>query len=64
MDLDDIFPDTKSAGGPSLGEDISALSLVELDERITALREEISRVEAEIASRKAHMSAAEEAFKS
>ncbi|MEL7542924.1 MAG: DUF1192 domain-containing protein [Pseudomonadota bacterium] len=64
MDLEDVFPDPKKEAGPSLGEDLSALSRAELDERIAALRDEILRVEAEITARKSHMSAAEQAFKS
>jgi len=63
MDLDDIFP-TAPASAPTLGEDLSQLSVVDLEERIAALKSEIARVEAEVESRQSHRSAAEQAFKS
>lgn len=63
MDLDDIFP-TNSKDGSTLGEDLSQLSIDDLQGRIAALKEEITRVEREIDSRQSLRSAAEEAFKS
>ena len=51
MDLDEIFPTTK-ADGPALGDQLSELSVAELEERIAALKSEIARVEAEIGTRK------------
>ena len=63
MDTDDLFP-PKRAEGITLGEDISRLSIVELDARIQALEAEIARVEAEKEAKQSFRDAAENAFKS
>jgi uncharacterized small protein (DUF1192 family) len=47
-----------------VGEDLSALSEADLAARIALLREEIARIEAEIAKRGATRSAADAFFKS
>ncbi len=46
-----------------LGEDLSALSLDELAERISLLRQEIDRVEAAIGAKRASAAAADAVFK-
>lgn len=61
MDWDDVRPAPKKA--VTVGEDLSALSIGELDERIAALETEIARVRAEIARKRAHESAAASLFK-
>jgi len=63
MDLDDIFPASKPEGTP-LGAELSQLSIAELQERIEALKAEISRVEQELGARQSFRSAAEDVFKS
>ncbi len=62
MDLDDLFPRKKTAA-VTLGEDISRLSIPDLEERLGALATERSRVEEEIHKRKATLDAAEQIFK-
>lgn len=62
MDSDEIAPRKKPAG-IQLGEDISALSAHELEDRIKRLEEEIARSKAEIVARNATRSAAENFFK-
>lgn len=61
MDWDDV-----SAKKPviTVGENLTALSLAELDQRIASLSAEIERVRAEIAKKKAHEAAAAAIFKS
>jgi uncharacterized small protein (DUF1192 family) len=61
MDWDELAP--KPAKGIMLGEDLKRLSLAELDARILALQQEIERVEAERAAKKAHEAAAAAIFK-
>ena len=61
MDWDELKP--KPAKGITLGEDLTSLSVAELQARIAALREEIARVEAELAAKKAHEAAAASIFK-
>ena len=61
MDWDDIRP--KPAKGIMLGEDLTSLSVGELEARIAALQQEIARVEAERAAKKAHEAAAAALFK-
>jgi uncharacterized small protein (DUF1192 family) len=61
MDWDDIRP--KTAKAITLGEDLTSLSVAELDARIAALQTEIARVEAERAAKKAHEAAAAALFK-
>ena len=63
MDLDDVAPRKKPAG-IVLGEDLSRLSVEDLQERLRLLADERARVEAEIATKKALRSAADAAFKS
>ena len=58
---DEGLPKKKAAH--VLGEDLAALSLHELDERIALLRAEIVRIEAAIASKKASASIADTFFK-
>ncbi|MFO1170735.1 MAG: DUF1192 domain-containing protein [Hyphomicrobiaceae bacterium] len=62
MDLDDLFSKKKSAA-VQLGEDISRLSIPDLEERLAALAGERQRVEEEIHKRRASLSAAEDVFK-
>jgi uncharacterized small protein (DUF1192 family) len=47
-----------------LGEDLTSLSVEELGRRIALLKEEIARLEAEIATKSAHRSAADRFFRS
>ena len=61
MDWDDLAPKPKRS--VTLGEDLRTLSVAELVERIAALREEIERVEGEVAAKKAHEAAAAAVFK-
>jgi uncharacterized small protein (DUF1192 family) len=61
MDWDDIRP--KAAKAITLGEELASLSVAELDARIAALQQEIARVEAERAAKKAHEAAAAALFK-
>ena len=61
MDWDDLAPKPKKA--VTLGEDLKTHSVAELAERIAALREEIERVEGELAAKKAHEAAAAAIFK-
>ena len=64
MDLDDLFPDRKKDPLAELKrQDLDPLSIDELNERITLLKEEIARVEAHMDSASKHRSAAEELFK-
>jgi len=66
MDLDDLQPRKKlpeNLVGIVLGEDISALSAHELEQRIGRLEEEVARCRQAIAERHATKSAAENFFK-
>ena len=47
----------------TLGEDLRTLSVAELEARISALRDEIKRVERELEAKKAHEAAAASLFK-
>ncbi len=60
MDWDE--PKAKIAKGSSVGEDLSKLSIVELDERIALLRAEILRIEHTIISKKRTTAAAAALF--
>ena len=62
MDLDDLQP-RKKLPEIVLGEDISALSAHELEQRIARLEEEVARCRQAIAARHATKSAAENFFK-
>ncbi|MGE0564006.1 MAG: DUF1192 domain-containing protein [Pseudolabrys sp.] len=46
-----------------IGQELTLLSVEELSERIALLRDEISRLEADIAKKKASRSAADDVFK-
>ncbi len=46
-----------------LGQDLALLSVAELSERIRLLKEEIARLEAEMASKRASQTAADAFFK-
>jgi uncharacterized small protein (DUF1192 family) len=61
MDLDDLEP--KKTKRYELGQDLSKLSVGELKAVIEALKDEIARVEATLASKQSSKSAAEAAFK-
>lgn len=60
MDIEDSDPKTKK---PKL-RNLDPLGVEELQNYIAELREEIARVEADIARKKKHLSAAESLFKS
>lgn len=62
MDLDDLQP-RKKLPDIVLGEDISALSAHELEQRIARLEEEVARCRQAMAARHATKSAAENFFK-
>ncbi len=61
MDWDEIRP--KPGNTITVGEPLHELSLTDLEERLAALREEIRRVEQEIAAKRAHEEAASALFK-
>ena len=61
MDWDDVKP--KAGKSIVVGEDLSRLSLAELEQRIAALEQEIVRVQAERTAKKAHENAAAALFK-
>jgi uncharacterized small protein (DUF1192 family) len=64
MDLDELFPSKPDDPLLLLGrQDLDPLSLAELDERIEALKAEITRVEAHIERVRSHRSVAEDLFK-
>jgi uncharacterized small protein (DUF1192 family) len=46
-----------------VGESLESLSVAELEARISLLQREIERVQAELAAKKAHTSAADAVFK-
>jgi uncharacterized small protein (DUF1192 family) len=62
MDWDE--PKRPAAKDITVGDNLATLSIAELDARITALANEIARVEKEIAAKKAHEAAAAAVFKS
>lgn len=53
---------TKKPESVTVGDDLSNLGVAELEARITALRDEIDRVEAEAAKKRAQASAADALF--
>ena len=59
MDIDDLEPRRPSAKP----RDLEALSVEELRDYVAALKAEISRVEAKIAAKQAHLSGAGGLFK-
>lgn len=62
MDWDDILK-PKVVKAVTVGEDLKTLSVAELEARIAVLKEEIARVEAEIAAKRKHEAAAAALFK-
>lgn len=62
MDWDDVLK-PKVVKTVTVGEDLTTLSVGELEARIATLKEEILRVEAEIAAKKKHEAAAAALFK-
>ena len=61
MDWDDLEPKPKK--GVTLGEDLTTLSVAELEARIGDLQQEIERVRGELGGKKAHEAAAAQIFK-
>jgi uncharacterized small protein (DUF1192 family) len=61
MDLEDLVP--KKPKGHELGQDLSKLSVGELQALIDTLKAEIARVEEALAGKQSSKSAAEAAFK-
>ncbi len=55
-------PKAPSGRTVTLGEDLSDISVRELEDRITRLRDEITRVEAVLAAKKQHSAAAAQLF--
>ena len=62
MDLDDIAPPPKKKTH-ELGQDLSKLSVAELEALIDTLKGETARVEETLAAKQSSKSAAEAAFK-
>lgn len=64
MDADDNLPRRKSDTVAQVArEDLDPLSVDELHERVEALRAEIARVEAKIATSTSHLSSADALFR-
>ena len=61
MDLDDLTP--KKPKSHELGQDLSKLSVAELQDLIDTLKGEIARVEEVLGAKQSSLSAAEAAFK-
>lgn len=61
MDWDEVR--TAPSKAVTVGEDLSTLSISELELRVGALQAEIARIEAAIARKRAHESAAASLFK-
>jgi uncharacterized small protein (DUF1192 family) len=61
MDLDDLTP--KKKPGHELGQDLSKLSVAELEALIETLKGEIARVEETLSAKQSSLNAAEAAFK-
>lgn len=62
MDWEDLAPKKKAQA--VVGEALAAMSVADLEARITALEEEIARVRTEIAAKKTQQLAAASFFKS
>jgi uncharacterized small protein (DUF1192 family) len=62
MDIDELFTPRKPKG-ITLGEDLSRLSVEQLDERLQAISEEKARIEAEMAAKRSARAAADAVFK-
>ena len=63
MDIEDLAPKAAAPIKALLAEDLSSLSLDELEERIELLRGEMARIEAMLESKDESRQAAESAFK-
>lgn len=63
MDFDDVRPKVPVAA-MVIGQDLTGLSIGELEGRVVALKAEIERVEAELRAKRAHEAAAKALFKS
>ncbi len=63
VDLDDLMP-SKKRSGVVIGENLSTLSVAELEKRITDLESEIERVRVERDKKRKHEAAAQALFKS
>lgn len=61
MDWDDVR--AKSAPGAAVGENLSALSVAELEARIKEFENEIERVRTELEAKRRHEDAASALFK-
>ena len=61
MDWDELKPKPEAA--IAIGDDLSTLSIGELESRVQAFAAEIERVTAEMAAKKARQSAADSLFK-
>lgn len=61
MDWDDVRPKVKPMA--TIGDNLETHSVAELEARIEAFRSEITRVEAELAKKRAHEAAAAQLFK-
>jgi uncharacterized small protein (DUF1192 family) len=61
MDWDDVR--SKPKLGPTVGEGLDGLGISELEARVQALRDEITRVEGELVRKRAHEAAASQLFK-
>jgi len=62
MDWDDLKPPPKRTT-EGIGDNLETLSVAELEQRIAAFQAEIARVEAELAKKRAHESAAAALFR-
>jgi len=63
MDTDDLAPPPKKAKSYELGQDLSKLSVGDLEALIDALKAEIARVEQTLHAKQSSKSAAESVFK-
>jgi uncharacterized small protein (DUF1192 family) len=63
MDTDDLAPPPKKPKSYELGQDLSKLSVGELQALIDDLKAEVARVEATLAAKQSSRTAAESAFK-
>jgi uncharacterized small protein (DUF1192 family) len=63
MDTDDLAPPPKKAKSYELGQDLSKLSVAELQALIDDLKAEVARVEQTLAAKQSSKSAAESVFK-
>jgi uncharacterized small protein (DUF1192 family) len=63
MDTDDLAPPPKKAKSYELGQDLSKLSVAELQALIDDLKADIARVQQTLAAKQSSKSAAESVFK-